>query len=77
MTRRLPAWQRILFAIPVFGWMAHDILHRGADNIPYALVTLMTLWLLAILQFGLPAVFLPALAVVPVCLLLLVLLTRG
>lgn len=73
----LPLWQRVLFAVPVLGWMARDILYRGSDNIPYAAVTLLTLWVLAILQFGVAAVILPMLALVPVCIAALVLLTRG
>ncbi|MCC6006303.1 MAG: hypothetical protein JJU40_01345 [Rhodobacteraceae bacterium] len=73
----LPIWQRLFFAIPVLGWMAHDILYRGRDNIPYAAVTLATFWILAIAQFGLPALLIPMLALVPACMVMLVWLTRG
>jgi hypothetical protein len=72
-----PLWQRLFFAIPVIGWVAHDLLFRDADNIWYALVAFVSLWMCAVLTFGLPGLYLPALALVPVILATLILITWG
>lgn len=73
----LPLWRRLVYAVPVFGWMLRDVLHGERDNIYYALFTLVALWIMAIMTWGYPAVILPALALVPTVFLGLVLITRG
>ena len=32
MPRRLPLWQRLLFAIPVFGWLARDAANGTSEH---------------------------------------------
>ena len=76
-TPRLPRWQRLLFLVPVFGWMLRDVMYGDADNIYYALFSLVAIWIMAIMAFGYPAIILPALGLVPVCFLILFLITKG
>ncbi|MCR9125047.1 MAG: hypothetical protein NXH82_02875 [Rhodobacteraceae bacterium] len=73
--RALPIWQRLLFAIPVLGWVARDLLFGDKDNIWYALVMFVSLWGISALTFGLPGLYLPALALVPVIFVVLILIT--
>ncbi len=73
--RRLPLWQRFFFAIPVIGWVAQDLLFGDKNNVWFALIGAVSLWLSAALTFGLPGLYLPALALVPVMFVVLVLIT--
>lgn len=66
MPTRLPLWQRLFFAIPVIGWVARDLLFGDKDNVWFALIGFVSLWLCSALTFGLPGLYLPALALVPV-----------
>lgn len=68
-------FKRGFYAIPVFGWIARDVIEGDADNIWYLAVILATVWIFSILQWGLPALALPAIVLAPICLVLLVLLT--
>jgi hypothetical protein len=74
---RLPLYQRILFKIPVLGWMLKDVMHGEDDNIYYFLLALVSLWGIAILQFGLLGLMIPALLLVPVVFVTLIVITRG
>jgi len=74
---RLPLSQRILFSIPVLGWMLKDVMYGDSDNIYYFLLAIVSLWGIAILQFGLLGLMIPALALVPVVFITLILITRG
>ena len=74
---RLPLYQRILFSIPVLGWMLKDVMHGDSDNIYYFLLAIVSLWGIAILQFGLLGLMIPALLLVPVVFLTLIVITRG
>ncbi len=74
---RLPLSQRILFSIPILGWMLKDVMYGDSDNIYYFLLAIISLWGIAILQFGLLGLMIPALALVPVVFLTLILITRG
>ena len=74
---RLPLSQRILFSIPILGWMLKDVMYGDSDNIYYFLLAIVSLWGIAILQFGLLGLMIPALALVPVVFLTLILITRG
>ena len=57
--------------------MLRDVMYGDADNIYYALFSLVAIWIMAIMAFGYPAIILPALALVPVCFLILFLITKG
>lgn len=69
--------KRAFYAIPVLGWIARDVAEGDRENIWYALVILASLWVMAIMTWGLPALYLPAVFAAPAFLLLLVLITRG
>ena len=70
-------WMRVFLAIPVIGWVARDLLFGDKDNIWYALVAFVSLWMSAALVFGLPGLYLPALALVPVMFTLIVIYAWG
>ena len=76
-THRPPMWQRLFFLVPIIGWVARDLIYGDKDTIWYALVAFISLWLSAILLFGLPGLYIPALAMVPVIFLVLILITFG
>jgi hypothetical protein len=62
-TRPSLGW-RLFYAIPFLGWIARDI-SRDVSNLPYAVVILLTVLILAAQVWG-PVVFtLVALAAVP------------
>ncbi|SLN34908.1 hypothetical protein PSA7680_01649 [Pseudoruegeria aquimaris] len=74
---RRPFWQRLVFALPVFGWILKDY-HEGQDaNIWYHIITVVSLWLISGLTFGIVGIAIPAVMAVPVMFLVLVLISRG
>jgi hypothetical protein len=70
---RLPRY----YSIPVFGWIARDLVHGTRDNILYFLVILLTALVLAVKTWGLVALGLTALATVPAIFLTLIAITLG
>jgi hypothetical protein len=62
---------RLLYAIPLIGWIARDI-SRDVNNVFYALVILITVEVLAIKLWGLVALTLTALCLVPLMFLFFV-----
>lgn len=72
---QLPMWQRFFFAIPVLGWVARDLLFGDEDNVWFAIIGFVSLWLSSALVFGLPGLYLPALALVPVMFVVLLWIT--
>lgn len=72
-----PLWQRIFFAIPVIGWVAKDLLFGDKNNVWFALIGFVSLWMSSALVFGLPGLYLPALALVPVMFVVLLFITWG
>lgn len=75
--RFAPIAKRIFFAIPVIGWIARDVAEGDHNNIYFALVILVSLWATSALTFGLPGLYLPALAKVPVMFVLLICITQA
>lgn len=63
--------ERLFHAIPILGWIARDI-GRDVDNVFYALVIALTALVLAVKLWGLAAITLTALALVPVMFVLLI-----
>lgn len=55
---------RMIHAIPVVGWMIRDV-SRDLGNLPYALVTIITLIVLAFQVWGPVVLTLLALCIVP------------
>lgn len=74
---KLPFWQRVVFAIPVFGWVAKDITFGDRNNLWFAIIAFVSLWLSSALVFGLPGLYLPALALVPFIFVTLIFITWG
>lgn len=77
MPQRLPLWQRLLFAIPVFGWLARDAANGKAEDWYYTAGAIFSMWGCSIMLFGVPGLYLPALAMVPMMFILLLLISRG
>jgi hypothetical protein len=77
MTQSRPLWLRLFFALPIIGWITHDVMFKGQENIWYALLTVVSLWGIAILKFGVPGLYIPAVCMVPVMFIVLILITRG
>lgn len=65
---------RLFFAVPVLGWIAHDI-SRDTENVFYALAIVVLALVLAVKLWGLAALTLTALALVPVIFVLLITIT--
>jgi hypothetical protein len=76
-SNRLPLSERMIYAIPLFGWMRKHLGYGDNDNIYWYIAAMVMLWILAIIAFGFPAVIIPALALVPTIFLALLLITRG
>ena len=74
---RLPLWQRLLFAIPFIGRISKEVAYGETENFVYALITLVCLWGCSIVLFGIPGLYLPAVALVPVMFILLIAISRG
>ena len=68
---------RLLLSLPIIGRFAGDLLYGDKDNIYYFLVIVLTIEVVLIMTYGLPALAMSALAMVPVCMTMLVILTRG
>ncbi|MFY2826185.1 MULTISPECIES: hypothetical protein [Ruegeria] len=77
MPRRLPIWQRLLFAIPVFGWLAKDAANGEAEDWYYTAAAIVSMWGCSALLFGLPGLYIPAVMMVPMMFILLILISRG
>jgi hypothetical protein len=65
------------YRVPVAGWIARDLAEGDDDTIWYALVILLTALVLACTAWGLAAIAMAALAMVPVIFVLLLLITVG
>lgn len=61
-----PLLQRALFRVPVLGWIARDVAFGSHDNIWYALVIFVTAVVLSVATWGLAALVMVALTLVPV-----------
>ncbi|WP_209504235.1 MULTISPECIES: hypothetical protein [unclassified Ruegeria] len=77
MPGRLPVWQRLFFAIPVFGWLARDAANAKAEDLYYTVGAVLSMWGCSAMVFGLPGLYIPALMMVPVMFLVLILISRG
>ena len=65
------------FHLPVLGWIAYDLAHGDEDTIWYALAIVVTALVLAMKTWGLVALAMAALAMVPVVFTVLILITLG
>ncbi|WP_299970674.1 hypothetical protein [uncultured Roseobacter sp.] len=73
----MPLWQRLFFKIPVLGWIARDLMLGDKNNVWFAIIIFVSLWLISALTFGLPGLYIPAVAMVPVIFVVLLLITKG
>ncbi|WP_102226006.1 hypothetical protein [Acidimangrovimonas sediminis] len=71
------ALKRTFFALPILGWIASDIAHRGHENIWYAIGGAVSLVAIATMMFGVVALSMTALALVPVMMITLIAITNG
>jgi hypothetical protein len=69
--------RRAFYSVPVIGWIARDLFEGDADVIYYLLAAVLSLWAIAVMTWGLPALTLPALFMVPVIVVCLLLITVG
>lgn len=67
-----PFVQRAFFNIPVIGWLARDVMYGDHDNIYYLLVIIATVLIGAVATWGLPALVVIAVSVVPIMFAVLV-----
>ncbi|MDW4548021.1 hypothetical protein R5H32_01515 [Defluviimonas sp. D31] len=65
------------YSVPVLGWIARDLVHGTPDNLWYFLTILATLMVLAVKTWGLVALGLTALTMVPVMFVVLIMITLG
>ena len=65
------------YSVPLFGWIARDLVYGTRDNILYFLVIVVTLVVLAMKAWGLVALAMVALAMVPVMFGILILISLG
>jgi hypothetical protein len=71
-----PWYAKAFYNLPLIGWLARDIAFGDSDNIWYFLVIVLTVLVLSVATWGLPALVLIALAYVPVHMGLMVILAR-
>jgi hypothetical protein len=74
-SERLPFWQRFFYAIPVIGWIARDVAYGDRNNLWFALILFVSLWLISMMTFGLPGLYIPAVLLVPVVFVTLLVIT--
>ncbi|ARC89589.1 hypothetical protein [Rhodovulum sp. MB263] len=72
-----PRWLRIVYAVPLIGWILKDVNEGDADNIWYLLGGFGCLWIVSILQWGVLGLYLPAVVASWVCLGMLIWISRG
>lgn len=67
----------VFYRVPLFGAIAREWAEGDADFPLYLIVALVSAWGCAVALFGLPGLYLPAVAFAPMMLGLLVAITRG
>ncbi len=74
---KLTTFERIVFRLPGLGRIWKEVSYGDEDNIYYALATFFSLWGILVMLFGLPGLYLPAVALVPIMFVILILISRG
>ncbi|MCB1405294.1 MAG: hypothetical protein KDK01_03305 [Rhodobacteraceae bacterium] len=67
----------LVYRLPILGAIARELAEGDADFPLYLILALVSAWGCAIVLWGLPALALPAVALAPMILVLLVAITRG
>ena len=73
----LTPFERVMFRVPLLGRIWKEVSYGDEANIYYAIGAFLSLWGCLIMLFGLPGLYLPALAMVPVMWVILILISRG
>lgn len=60
-----PLLQRLFLNIPVVGWIARDVLFGHRDNIVYFGVIVATIWIGAVVTWGVLALLVPFVLAIP------------
>lgn len=68
---------RVIYNIPLLGWMMREAALGPASTKVLFLVNCILIWILSILNFGYPAIIIPALCLVPTMFVVLILITKG
>lgn len=71
------AMSEVIYRVPVLGRLVREQTEGDPDNPLYLILALVCLWGSAVLMWGLPALYLPAVVLAPLGLLMLVLISRG
>lgn len=77
VTTTASLFERIVFSVPILGRMLREVVYGEKDNIYYFLVTIFTLWFLAMLTWGYAAFIVVMLMAVPSMFVVLILITVG
>lgn len=72
-----PQPRGLFYRIPIIGWMARDLVRDFKGNIGYFLLIVLTVLIVAVKTWGLVALGLAALAMVPVMFVVLIMITLG
>ncbi len=68
---------RVVLSIPLLGWIARDVIYGDQENIYYALVVILAVWIVAIMKWGIAALMIPYLAAVPAMFIILIAISKG
>lgn len=60
-----PWYHRILLQVPVFGWIARDVLFGDRDNVLYFAAIVATVWILAVARWGVLVLLIPFTLAIP------------
>ncbi|WOI31487.1 hypothetical protein R1T40_10950 [Tritonibacter scottomollicae] len=74
---KLTTFERIVFRLPILGRIWKEVSYGDEGNVYYALATFFSLWGILVMLFGLPGLYLPAVALVPIMFVILILISRG
>ncbi len=75
---RLPLYQRLIFAVPIIGWVLRDVAYGEGASLPYFGLIVLSLLGISTLTFGLVGLVVPiVLMIVPAAFAILFLITRG
>ena len=72
-----PLFVRLALSIPLIGWIARDVIYGAQENIYYALVIALAVWVLAIMKWGIIALMIPYLSAVPLMFIVLIAISKG
>lgn len=72
-----PSRTPFAYRLPILGAIAREWTEGDPDFPLYLILALVSIWGMAILFFGLPALYLPAVVAAPLMVVMLILISRG